>query len=125
MTLPADSLAQLRTAMAPMATTGATVQWQAKAGGSFGAAANLSVLIVDDVTTQEDNQRGETISVRRLTVQPLATAAGRLGDKVLYGGVEFIVEAISNLDVPTWVAVFRDSLGGSRNGSFRAMGGGS
>lgn len=126
MALPASVQRQLQNGLITMGLS-TSVLWQAKVGGSFQAAVAVTVTVKDDVTTQQQDPRpNERYAIRTLTLEVLqAGVAAQLGDQVTYNGVAFILDAMSNLDVPLWICVHKTPIGvQAKGGGLRAAGGG-
>lgn len=124
MVLNADMLSQLRQSQSDAGFT-QTVQYQTQTSGTYGTATNLTVEVYSDVTSEEhDPVSDRRFSVRRIVIRPMSTVSSfQLGDRIIYGGVNFVAIEVGGLEVPRWVCELRTSIGGQGKDRFRAIGG--
>ncbi len=126
MVLNTDMLSQLRQSQVDAGFTTTVVAYR-RTSGTYDAGTSITAEIGQDTTREDTGDHADgsrKIKVRTIHVRPMQAFTGfKLGDKVVYSATTFICMEFAGTDIIRWVCEHRTSLGGSKDGGFRAEGG--
>jgi hypothetical protein len=118
--LPAGALAGLRAGLSALYVQ--TLSYQARTAGSWPTAVNFAAVVTSDSDGQVLDAPVRS-DARTITVRPTASILPvNIGDRIIYGGETYIVNAIDGSDIQRIIAVKHTMNGVQGNDKIRFQG---